>query len=193
MTDKSSGQVIQPGEVVDPRAMWKVLLITRSCQIAFLFWVFFDISQGESVNILILIGGIYFAVSGTVAIVTKYTGLFTGVTPIYLDVVYYLIAFTILFMASYWSCGGGHNFNIHLTRLDAVYFTIGTLSTAGTGNIVATSELARVLQTLQMALDMVFLLIAVTLVVTRLGTVRRKVKASNSSALNTSAPDERPP
>ena len=111
--------------------MWKVLLITRSCQIIFLFWVFFDISQGESVNMVIAIGGIYFAVSGTVVIVAKCTGFWTGVTPIYLDVAYYLMAFTILFMASYWSCGGGHNFNIHLTRLDATYFTIGILSTAG--------------------------------------------------------------
>jgi hypothetical protein len=121
-----------------------------------------------------MIGSIYFTLSGTAVIVAKCTGFFTGITSIYLDVVYYLLAFTILFMASYWSCGGGRNFNIHLTRLDAVYFAIGTLSTAGTGNIVATSELARALQALQMALDMTFLLIAIALVVTRLGSVRRK-------------------
>lgn len=181
MTNKSSGRIVWSGVAWDPRAMWKVLLITRSIQIIFLFWVFFDVSQGESVNMLIAIGGIYFAVTGTVVIVAKYTGLFTGVTSIYLDVVYYLAAFTILFMASYWSCGGGHNFNIHLTRLDAAYFTIGTLSTAGTGNIVATSELTRALQTWQMALDLAFLLVAVVLVVSRLGSVKRKVKDDDSS------------
>jgi hypothetical protein len=141
----------------------------------------FGISQSKSVNMVIVIGGIYFAITGTVVIVAKYTGLFTGATSIYLDVVYYLVAFTILFMASYWSCGGGHNSNIHLTRLDAAYFTIGTLSTAGTGSIVATSELARALQTWQMALDLVFLLVAVALVVTRLGSLNRKVKDSDSS------------
>lgn len=181
MTDRHPGRAILPGALENPRAMWKVLLVTRSIQIIFLFWIFVGISQGKSVNMIVMIGGIYFAVSGTVTIVAKCTGLFTGATPIYLDVVYYLMAFTILFMVSYWSCGGGYNFNIHLTRLDAAYFTIGTLSTAGTGNIVPTSELARALQALQMALNLVFLSIAVALVVTRLGSVRRKVKDSASS------------
>lgn len=181
MTDKSPSQAIRPGAAEDPRAMWKVLIVTRSIQIIFLSWIFVGISQGESVNMVVVIGGIYFAVSGTVAIVAKCTGLFTGVTPIYLDVAYYLMAFTILFMVSYWNCGGGHNFNMHLTRLDAAYFTIGTLSTAGTGNIVPTSELARALQALQMALNLVFLSIAVALVVARLGSVRRKVKDRDSS------------
>ena len=186
MIDKSPGRAILPSVAMNPRAMWKVLLITRSIQIIFLFWIFLGISQGESVNMIIVIGGIYFAISGTAAIVAKYTGLFTGVTPIYLDVVYYLTAFTILFMAGYWNCGGAHNFNIHLTRLDAAYFTIGTLSTAGTGNIVATSELARALQAWQMALDMVFLLVAVALVMTRLGSVRRRTKDSDRSVLENS-------
>ena len=60
------------------------------------------------------------------------------------------------------------------------------MSTAGTGNIVATSELARALQAWQMALDMIFLLIAVALVVTQLGSVKRKAKGSDSSALENS-------
>ncbi len=78
--------------------------IARSIQIIFLFWIFVGISQDESVNTVVVIGGIYLAVSGTVAIVVKCTGFFTGVTPIYLDVFYYLTAFTILFMVEV-GCG----------------------------------------------------------------------------------------
>jgi hypothetical protein len=55
--------------------------------------------------------------------------------------------------------------------------------------MVATSELSRALQALQMALNMVFLLIAVALVMTRLGSVRRKVESGSSTAACRSDPD----
>jgi hypothetical protein len=71
------------------------------------------------------------------------------------------------------------NFNIPLSRLDAVYFTMGTLSTAGTGNIVATSEAARNIQTIQMVIDFALVLIVVGIFVARL-----------SSSNSTSAPSD---
>jgi Ion channel len=69
------------------------------------------------------------------------------------------------FSILYWSYGTTVNFNEYLTRLDAVYFAVGTLTTAGTGNISAVSQLARGLQGLQMALDIGFILFAVALAV----------------------------
>jgi voltage-gated potassium channel len=102
------------------------------------------------------------------------------VTPlgIYVDLTYYLVVFVGVFSAIYWSYGTARNFGMPLTHLDAVYFTIGTLSTAGTGNIVATSELARALQSLQMLLDLGFLLIAVTLVIMRFSSLKSESKSS---------------
>jgi hypothetical protein len=116
VTNKDSSQAIQSGKAVDPRyveaspyhTIHSNHILTLGC---------FHISQGESVDMITVIGCICFALSGTIAIVAKHIGLFTGVASIYLDVVYNSMAFTILFMVSYWSCGGGHN--LHLTRLDA--------------------------------------------------------------------------
>lgn len=78
-----------------------------------------------------------------------------------------------MFALFYWTAGSMANFTQQFTRLDAVYFTVGTLSTAGTGNIAATSELARGVQTAQMVLDMVLLVVAAGLLVTRLALVQR--------------------
>lgn len=69
------------------------------------------------------------------------------------------------FSILYWNYGTPVNFTADLTRLDAVYFAVGTLTTAGTGDISAVSQLARGLQGLQLALDIVFVVFAVALAV----------------------------
>jgi len=68
----------------------------------------------------------------------------------------------------YWSRGTSANFTHPLSHLDAIYFTVGTLSTAGTGTISAISATARSIQTAQMVLNLGFLLFAVTAVVGRI-------------------------
>jgi hydrogenase maturation factor len=68
------------------------------------------------------------------------------------------------FSTLYWNYGSAANFSVSLTRLDAVYFAIGTLTTAGTGTIAAISQTARGIQTVQMILDLVLVVFAVTLV-----------------------------
>ena len=83
--------------------------------------------------------------------------IFTGFSLI-------MISFSFL----YWAYGQPGNFNIWLSHLDAVYFTLGTLTTAGTGNIVATSETTRAIQSIQMAVDLGFTLLAVGILVSRL-------------------------
>jgi hypothetical protein len=42
----------------------------------------------------------------------------------------------------YWSYGSLANFNVQLSHLDSFYFALGTLATAGTGNISAINETA---------------------------------------------------
>jgi voltage-gated potassium channel len=68
--------------------------------------------------------------------------------------------FLLLFSASYFvmSQAAWDNFNVHvLNRTDALYFTITNFSTVGFGDIVATSQTARILVTVQMVLDLVIL------------------------------------
>lgn len=67
----------------------------------------------------------------------------------------------------YWSRGATINFNVHLTHLDAIYFTLGTVTTVGTGNIVATSDAVREIQSLQMTLDLALVVFAIGLVIAR--------------------------
>lgn len=56
------------------------------------------------------------------------------------------------------------------TRIDAVYFTVSTLSTVGYGDVHATGQLARGLVTLQILFDLSLLAVSVKLL---LGAARR--------------------
>jgi len=84
--------------------------------------------------------------------------------------IFIINAFSVLiaiFSYLYWNIGSTENFSIELTRLDAVYFTVGTLSTAGSGNITATSDAARAIQALQMAFDLGLVLFAIGIALNR--------------------------
>jgi voltage-gated potassium channel len=51
-----------------------------------------------------------------------------------------------------------NDFNVHsLTRTDALYFTVTVFTTVGFGDIVATTQVARLVVTVQMILDLVVL------------------------------------
>jgi len=65
--------------------------------------------------------------------------------------------FLLLFAAIYFLMAQADlsNFNVHsLTRTDALYFTVTVFATVGFGDIVATTQLARLLVTVQMILDL---------------------------------------
>ena len=68
--------------------------------------------------------------------------------------------FLLLFSATYFvmSEAAPDNFNAHvLSRTDALYFAVTTFSTVGFGDIVATSQEARLLVTVQIVLDLIVL------------------------------------
>jgi len=65
--------------------------------------------------------------------------------------------FLLLFAATYFLMAQTDlsNFNVHsLTRTDALYFTVTVFTTVGFGDIVATTQLARLVVTVQMILDL---------------------------------------
>jgi len=84
-------------------------------------------------------------------------------------VVCVLLIITAVFANLYWLIGTPTNFGGELSKIDAIYFALGTLTTAGTGTIAPTSDLARGLVSGQMVLDFVFIATAVTIAVTRWG------------------------
>ncbi len=67
--------------------------------------------------------------------------------------------FLLLFAAAYYLMAktSPASFTDHLTRTDALYFTVTTFSTVGFGDITAVSESARLMVTTQMILDLLIL------------------------------------
>lgn len=65
--------------------------------------------------------------------------------------------FLIIFAATYFLMGDADaaNFSEPLTRLDALYYTVTMFATVGFGDIVAVSEVARAVATIQMVLGLV--------------------------------------
>jgi voltage-gated potassium channel len=68
--------------------------------------------------------------------------------------------FLLLFAATYvlMARADPSNFNVHaLTRTDLLYFTVTVFATVGFGDITATSQVARLIVTAQMVLDLIVL------------------------------------
>lgn len=149
-------------------------VVGRIAVLAALIGGFFAQPQGGLSNIAIVAVFGLVALANIVAIIAQHRGVIRSPTGIYVDLAYYLVVFIWMFSLVYWAYGTAKNFSVPLTRLDALYFTIGTLSSAGTGNLAPASQLARGIQTLQMILDLGFILVAVTLVVARLADVKAK-------------------
>jgi voltage-gated potassium channel len=81
--------------------------------------------------------------------------------------------FVLMFAAAYFVSGqvDAGSFNEPLTRFDAVYFTVTIFATVGFGDIVATTEAARALVTLQMLADLVLIGVVAKVL---LGAVQRR-------------------
>jgi hypothetical protein len=88
----------------------------------------------------------------------------------------------------YWLYGGVGNFTKPLTHLDAVYFAVGTLSTAGTGSLSATSETARGIQMAQMLLDLGLTLLVLGVVVARYAVPARSRMTGGDAASGSQSP-----
>ena len=71
------------------------------------------------------------------------------------------------------------SFSEHLSRIDAMYYTVSTTCTVGFGDVTAETNAARILVTLQMLFDLAPIAILVRLVIlaTRAGVYRRTVGA----------------
>ena len=87
----------------------------------------------------------------------------------------------LLFASTYYAMdqASSTNFNEPLTRTDAVYFAVTVFATVGFGDIVATSEAARVAVTVQMTVNMIVIGVIVRVL---LATVQQRRATLNASA-----------
>lgn len=67
------------------------------------------------------------------------------------------------------------SFNLPLSRVDAIYFTLGTFTTTGTGRFVAQSSLAELLVCCQVVLGWGFVAVLVALLVPRAAAARKRL------------------
>src|SRR4051794_26355199 len=76
------------------------------------------------------------------------------------------------------------SFSEHLNRVDAMYFTVATLSTVGFGDVAAESDAARVLVTVQMLTDLALIagLVRLVTLATRAGLERQDVSGAPPDA-----------
>ncbi len=96
----------------------------------------------------------------------------------------------------YWQIGTTANFNIQLTHFDGWYIALGMFTASGTGNIIATSERAREIQTLQMIFDMAIVVFVAGILVARFseGLPSRRRTASpahHTETANSGSPEEK--
>jgi hypothetical protein len=88
-----------------------------------------------------------------------------------------LILLTVVFAATYLSVvhESPHSFNQTLTHNSALYFTITVLCTVGFGDIVPVTDLARMMVSVQMIVDLVFVAAVVRVFFTavKVGQARR--------------------
>lgn len=106
-----------------------------------------------------------------------------------------VIAALVSFSSAYWQIGTTANFNVQLTHFDSWYFALGMFTTAGTGNIVAISDRAREIQTLQMFFDMTIVVFVAGILVSRfsegLHSRRRNgAAAHDTETANSGSPEE---
>jgi len=81
---------------------------------------------------------------------------------------YTLFVLVATYSSVYYNTADGRNWSVHLSHVDALLLSMGTLTTAGTGDITPRSELARGLLSIQMAIDLGVVTIMVAVVLNRL-------------------------
>lgn len=114
--------------------------------------------QTASVFILLFTGLAAFVVLLTLQVrwvVRARSPILRGVEVLFTSVTFFLV----LFAGAYYLFEGSSagSFSQHLSRTDALYFTVTVFSTVGFGDIVPRSEAARVAVMVQMIGDLVFI------------------------------------
>ncbi|MCH6472229.1 potassium channel family protein [Sinomonas terrae] len=114
--------------------------------------------------------------------------------PTIANLVYALSTVVWFFSMMYWIIGTPVNFGgSQLSKVDAIYFALGMLSTAGTGSLSPTSDTSRLLVSMQMLVDIAFTGFVLVLAVTRLGEHLGGARALSTSLSKILAPQNNRP
>lgn len=112
------------------------------------------------------------AVEARAIVSADYPGL-RAVQALALTAAFLLFIFSVTYVVMDAQTSGA--FNVPLTRLDSLYFTVTVFGTVGFGDITAVSQTARAIVTVQMLFDFVFLGVAVRAIASAVEIGRRRV------------------
>jgi Ion channel len=115
--------------------------------------------------------GLIFAAIYAESIVIRY-----GVTGLVVAAAYGMSAVLAAFAYGYWLLSNlvPASFNVAMSRMDAVYFTLGTFTTTGTGRLSAQSSWAELMISGQVVLGWTFVAVLVALVVPRVAAAYKR-------------------
>ena len=138
---------------------------------------------GVALSVLGLIAGLGLLVYETVRQVRRLAGARPDDGVVRIESLIFLIYFVVpLFALGYFALESADpsQFAELTTKTDALYFTVSTLATVGFGDVHATDQLSRILVTIQVAFDLVFVGALVTLLTSLIrqrATTRRAERA----------------
>jgi len=101
--------------------------------------------------------------------------------------------FLLCFAAVYYAMEHNHpsDFSSRLTRTDSLYFTVTVFTTVGFGDIVAKTQVARILVTLQMIGDLVIIGVFVRVITSAVERGQKRILAERINAGSDSPPPDR--
>ncbi|MBI4933040.1 MAG: two pore domain potassium channel family protein [Actinobacteria bacterium] len=123
---------------------------------------------GVGVGLVVLLAIVPFTVRRAAAIEQAAQPMFAAAEAVLIVVAMLVFAFSSAYLAI---DGRGVQFEGLDTKIDALYFTVTTLSTVGYGDVHAVGQLARVAVTVQIVVDLTLLAVSVRAII---GAARRR-------------------
>jgi voltage-gated potassium channel len=133
-----------------------------------LIYAVIPIPRGSSLSVggtILFIGGVVALATAMISLIRQ-VGLSAGQVAVRGEMIV-LLGYGILFffsLAYLWLARSPDQFDGMDTRVDAMYFTVTTLTTVGFGDIHAAGQAARIAVTIQMIFNVVFIASAVRIV-----------------------------
>lgn len=154
-------------ERISKTASYSVVFLTIITQLP--AWLIFIVAGRVSAGAFMLIGVLAVMCMWSIYYTTRVSLLKRATTWHQVTLLADCLILIVVYFASIYSLiRANGNFNIPLSRVDAIYFSLGMLTTAGTGNIVPQSDLARGMVSIQMVFDFIFVAITVVIAITNL-------------------------
>ena len=189
-SDKEVAAVAAKVKDLDPRDRTRVVvrsLLTITVLWVVLFGVYFYerfIDLSHTGPVLELVIGVILIVVVLVFQYRKITSarypMVRAIEAVCTIIPFFLVIFSMIYLSM--PIAAADNFSVHLDHIKALYFTVTTFSTVGFGDITPTTDIARLVVSVQMLLDLVLIGVGLRLMLNAARTGLARDQAESSSA-----------